>query len=51
MYIDAVDERYARHRTSGAAIHRPIEDSDYGLRDHVVESPDGLRIVFGGEPR
>jgi hypothetical protein len=24
-----------------------IEDSDYGLRDFLIETPDGHRLLFG----
>lgn len=46
-----VDDVNATHRelvTRGANITGEINDRPYGLRDFMVEDPDGNRIAFGG---
>ena len=46
-----VDDVNATHRelvTRGANITVEIDDRPYGLRDFMVEDPDGNHIAFGG---
>lgn len=47
IVVADVDHLYERHRQAGVAIHRPIEDEPYGMRDYCIETPDGHRIAFG----
>ncbi|HKJ25846.1 MAG TPA: VOC family protein [Myxococcota bacterium] len=41
---DAAHRELARR---GARITAPIDDRPYGLRDFMVEDPDGNRLAFG----
>jgi hypothetical protein len=47
IYVDDAQALYDDYVARGVSIHRPIEDSPYGLRDFVIETPDAHRIVFG----
>jgi uncharacterized glyoxalase superfamily protein PhnB len=47
LYVDDVDALFEELRTRGAQIVREPVDSEYGLRDFVVEDLDGHRLVFG----
>jgi catechol 2,3-dioxygenase-like lactoylglutathione lyase family enzyme len=49
--VDDVDATYARHRDARVEIHRPIDDSPYGMRDYCIATPDGHRIAFGSPLR
>ena len=41
-----VDALYRRAREGGVAIANEIADRDYGLRDFIIEDPDGFRLRF-----
>jgi predicted enzyme related to lactoylglutathione lyase len=43
MVADA-DAAYERVRAHGASIVMPIGDRDYGLRDFIIEDPNGFDI-------
>ena len=45
--VDNVDALYAEFQSVGVKITRPIEDSNYGLRDFNVADVDGNTISFG----
>src|SRR5262245_24894902 len=44
---DGVDQLHAELVASGAIILQPPIDRTYGMRELVVATPDGHRIVFG----
>jgi catechol 2,3-dioxygenase-like lactoylglutathione lyase family enzyme len=46
LSVDDVDGLYAELTARGAACTPPA-DRDYGMREIVVTTPDGHRIVFG----
>ncbi len=47
VFVDDADALFEELHGRGATILREPEDAPYGLRDFVVEDPDGHRIVFG----
>jgi uncharacterized glyoxalase superfamily protein PhnB len=47
FFVSDVDALYTELVASGATIQRKPEDAPYGLRDFVVEDPEGYRLVFG----
>lgn len=47
LFVPDADALFAEFEAKGAIIHRPPEDEAYGLRDFVVEDPEGHRLVFG----
>jgi predicted enzyme related to lactoylglutathione lyase len=44
---DGVDQLHAELVANGAVILQPPIDRAYGMREVVVATPDGHRIVFG----
>ena len=42
-----IDDTYQRHRSNGANIVNDIEDKPWGLREYVVEDPNGYYLRFG----
>ena len=42
----AIDEIYERHKTNGANIIQKLTDQPYGLRDYIVEDPNGYHLWF-----
>ncbi len=46
IVVDDVDALYRRAREGGVAIAGEIADRDYGLRDFIIEDPDGFRLRF-----
>lgn len=42
--VDALHERIAR---GGGTVAVPLTDEPWGLRDFVLEDPDGNRLAFG----
>ncbi|SHH02889.1 VOC family protein [Bradyrhizobium erythrophlei] len=48
LSVDNVDALYAELMARGAACTTPT-DRTYGMREIVVTTPDGHRIVFGQE--
>lgn len=47
VFVDDADAVHAEVSARGAKVLRPPADQAYGLRDFVVEDPDGHRINFG----
>ena len=47
FFVPDADILFDELQGRGAVFHRTIEDSPYGLRDFVVETPDGHRLTFG----
>lgn len=43
------DALYAEYKQKTVRVLREIENSAYGLRDFMIETPDGHRLVFGSE--
>jgi catechol 2,3-dioxygenase-like lactoylglutathione lyase family enzyme len=50
LQVDDVDALHAEILARGAACSPP-KDTDYGMRETVVTTVDGHRIVFGQEVR
>jgi uncharacterized glyoxalase superfamily protein PhnB len=46
IYVDDVDALYAELRTRGAATVSPPQNAPYGLREILVEDPNGYRVTF-----
>ena len=44
---DGVDQLHAELVANGAVILQPPIDRSYGMREIIVATPDGHRIVFG----
>jgi PhnB protein len=51
VYVDDVDEHYARAKASGATILREPEDQFYGDRNYGVADPEGHEWYFGTHVR
>jgi len=53
MYIfcDEVDDFYHEITAKGAKTQRPPQDYEYGMRDFIVEDPDGNLIGFGTQTK
>ena len=49
LHVDDVDKLYLELAASGALILQPPHDRQYGMRELVIATPDGHRIVFGQE--
>ncbi|HEY7549186.1 MAG TPA: VOC family protein [Hyphomicrobiaceae bacterium] len=47
LNTDGVDRLYAELVANGAIVLEPPADRAYGMREVVVATPDGHRIVFG----
>jgi uncharacterized glyoxalase superfamily protein PhnB len=48
LYVDDVDAYYARIKSRGVNVLRPFEPArNYGMRDFMLEDPDGNRLVIG----
>lgn len=47
VFCDTVDAYAAEIADRGAAIQAPPRDYEYGMRDFVVEDPDGNLVAFG----
>jgi catechol 2,3-dioxygenase-like lactoylglutathione lyase family enzyme len=46
IIVDDVDALHRRAKENGVAIIYDIADRAYGLRDFIVEDPDGFRVRF-----
>ncbi len=46
IMVDDVDEVRGRAKDNGVVIALDIADRPYGLRDFIVEDPDGFRLRF-----
>lgn len=49
IFADDVDGYYAEIMARGAKTQAPPGDYDYGMRDFVIEDPDGNMIAVGQE--
>ena len=47
IYVDDVDALHAELGGRGAEVAGPPRSAPYGLREIVVEDPDGHRVAFG----
>ncbi len=47
IFCEGVDEYYHLLEATGAMIVDPIMSYPYGMRDFVVEDPDGNLLTFG----
>ena len=46
VYIDQVDEHYARAKAAGAKIMMPIDDRPWGDRSYQASDPEGHQWTF-----
>jgi len=51
IFCDAVDAYHKEITAKGATSQAPPKDYEYGMRDFVVNDPDGNLIGFGQESR
>lgn len=51
IFCDVVDAYYAEVVSKGARIQAPPKDYEYGMRDFVIEDPDGNLIGIGQETK
>jgi uncharacterized glyoxalase superfamily protein PhnB len=49
LLVDDVDAYHEQLRARGAELINAPTDRDYGLREFVVRTPDGHRLVIGQE--
>ncbi len=49
IYLDDLDAYYAEIRDKGVDIIAGPEDKPWGMREMVVRTPDGHRVMFGEE--
>jgi uncharacterized glyoxalase superfamily protein PhnB len=49
IFCDEVDAYYAEITAKGAKTQNPPKNYEYGMRDFVVEDPDGNFLGFGTE--
>lgn len=47
LLVEGVDRYFDEIRERGAEILSPPGNRDYGLREFVIRTPDGHRIVVG----
>ena len=47
LFVPDVDAIFEEFKAKAVVIHRPPEDAPYGLRDFVIEDPEGHRLTFG----
>jgi len=47
VFVQDADALCQEFQAKGAVILRGVQDEPYGLRDFVVEDPEGHRLVFG----
>lgn len=47
LFVDDVEALCQEFEARGALILRRPQDEPYGLRDFVIEDPEGHRLVFG----
>jgi uncharacterized glyoxalase superfamily protein PhnB len=47
VHVKAVDDLYAEFIARNVAINRPLEVTDYRMKDFDLFDPDGNRICFG----
>ena len=46
--VDDADELYRLHQAKGAMVVQEIEDKPWGVREYVVEDPNGYHLRFAG---
>ena len=51
VYIDNVDEHYARAKTAGAKIVMPLDDRPWGDRSYQASDPEGHQWTFAQRVR
>ncbi len=51
VYVDDVDEHFARAKEAGATILREPKDQEYGDRNYGAEDPEGHEWYFGTRVR
>ena len=51
VYVDALDAVHAELVQRGAHVVSPPAMAPHGIREFVVEDPDGHRLAFGEIPR
>ncbi|MEC7367998.1 MAG: VOC family protein [Pseudomonadota bacterium] len=49
FYISEAETLFNHCKAQGVNIIRPLQASDYGLIDFMIEDPAGNRLVFGSE--
>ncbi|GEP42581.1 VOC family protein [Brevifollis gellanilyticus] len=49
LFCDDVDSYHAEVTSKGAKVQAPPRDYEYGMRDFVIEDPDGNQIAAGQE--
>lgn len=47
LLVDDVDALHAEVRARGAEVLSPPADRPYGLRECILRTPDGHRLVYG----
>lgn len=47
VFVNDVDALFEEFEAKGVVIHRAPENAFYGLRDFVIEDPEGHRLIFG----
>jgi uncharacterized glyoxalase superfamily protein PhnB len=47
VFVRDADAVFEELTAKGARVQRPPEDAPYGLRDFVIEDPEGHRLCFG----
>lgn len=47
VFVDGIDALYARYRSQGVEITRPLEPHDHGMKEFEVQDADGFRLRFG----
>ena len=47
LYVDKVENLYSEFTRRGAKFQSPPQVAPYGIREMVVEDPNGYRLVFG----
>jgi len=51
IFCDDVDSYYEEVASKGAKVQSPPKDYEYGMRDFVLEDPDGNLIGIGQESK
>lgn len=47
IFVHDVDALYEEYKKSGATIIEPINDTDYKMREFVIEELNRIKLVFG----
>jgi uncharacterized glyoxalase superfamily protein PhnB len=47
LHVEGVDDLYREFAGRGVTIHRPLEVTDYRMKDFDLYDPDGNRLCFG----